>query len=174
MKRCKIDCFDPSSIDDAIKVVEKLRDSMNGDGLNKLINELGKMGVDYAKVRYQSAWYDGLNDVNVGLSSSDTSSNTYAEVTVRAVGEAVLFIEFGTGIMYPDDAAVRASIESGDEIVGRGEYGKGRGSRMTWVYVDPIHGKVFTHGNPSNACLYEARKHVEERLISTAKEVFKW
>lgn len=179
MKKCKIDCFDPSSIEKAIEVVEKIKAAVSGPNLKTFIDELATLGVDYARVHYQGAQYEGINDVTVNL-TDEFYRNTNCSVTITASGSAVLFIEFGTGVYYGDDAAARGSVASGElqttakRLYGRGEYGKGRGKQTTWVYIDPTGEKIFTHGNPSNACLYQTRKYLEERLLSTAKEVFKW
>lgn len=171
-KRIKIDCLDLKSIDEAIALVQRIRSNVSGANLEKLLRALGKEGVSYATARYGSAWYDGVNDVMVSMPEVvvDYGSNS-ATLTITATGESVLFIEFGTGVYYGDDAEVRSALISGD-VVGRGEYGKRRGSRMTWVYRDADGQKVFTHGNPSNACLYDTRKYLESKITTLAKEIF--
>ena len=46
-----------------------------------------------ASARFQSAQYDGTNDVSVSLEVREKN-----RIAVVAVGEAVLCIEFGTGV----------------------------------------------------------------------------
>lgn len=152
---------------------KKLRDSLNGQKLAELVNQLASIGVSEATVLYQGAWYDGDNDVTVTLKDATAESSTKVTATITATGKAVLFIEFGTGVYYYDDPAVRAAVTSGN-LLGRGEFGDKRGSRMGWVYVDTSNERVFTRGNPSNACMYDTMKYLEERLVQIAKEVIQW
>ena len=62
---------------------------------DELAQELAERGMSDARIRFQNAEYDGMKDVSVSVQK--TGENTYATV---AVGSAVLFIEFGTGIRY--------------------------------------------------------------------------
>ena len=91
----------------------------------------------------------------------------------------MLFIEFGTGVIYPDDHP-----EAAEHGMTRGSYGKGRGKQKAWGYYGDsgtngevkINKKgrevVITHGNPANMPMYETAKELEERLGELAKEVF--
>lgn len=96
-----------------------------------------------------------------------------------AVGKAVLFIEFGTGVTYPDDHP-----EAGELGMKRGEYGQGHGKQQSWGYYgepgtngvlkEKKNGGfvVITHGNPANMPMYETVKELQDRLTEIAKEVF--
>ena len=96
-----------------------------------------------------------------------------------AVGKAVLFIEFGTGVTYPDDHP-----EAEELGMKRGEYGQGHGKQHSWGYYgDPgtngvLKEKknggfvVITHGNPANMPMYETVKELQDQLTGIAKEVF--
>lgn len=138
------------------------------------LDRLAAEGVEIASAKFTKAVYDGANDVSVSL--EPRSSTTRAVV---AVGSSVLFIEFGTGVTYPDDHP-----EAGELNMKRGEYGSGHGKQSSWGYYgDPgtngilkekANGKtvVITHGNPANMPMYETVKELEQRLTEIAKEVF--
>ena len=93
--------------------------------------------------------------------------------------EPTLFIEFGTGVTYPDDHP-----EAEELGMKRGEYGQGHGKQHSWGYYgDPgtngvLKEKknggfvVITHGNPANMPMYETVKELQDRLTEIAKEVF--
>ena len=92
----------------------------------------------------------------------------------------MLFIEFGTGVVYPDNHP-----EAADLGMRRGEYGAGHGKQPSWGYYgDPgtngkVHAKddgttvVITQGNPANMSMYETVKHLQMILPGLAKEVFR-
>ena len=152
-----------SSIDDAIKELKSFRKSIyyNKD---KLLEELGKIGVIEASVRFTTAMFDGLNASSVTLKSS---KNGY---TIIASGHAVAFIEFGAGVYhnsgdpYPDPRP--------DGIVGIGEYGKGYGKRQAWGYRNESGELTITHGNPAAMPMWYASEEMRSKIEKIAKEVF--
>lgn len=140
----------------------------------KLLDRLAEEGYQIASAKFAQAVYDGTNDVSV--SAENRGANIRAVV---AVGSAVLFIEFGTGVVYPDDHP-----EADDLGMKRGEYGKGHGKQTSWGYYgepgtngelrEKKNGSVvvITHGNPANMAMYETVKELEMHLRDLAKEVF--
>ena len=58
------------------------------------------------------------------------------------------------------------------EVAKIGEYGKGRGKRDTWVYIDED-GKHFTHGNPAAMPMWFATKEMEMSVERIVREVFR-
>lgn len=140
-----------------------------------LLRRLADEGMNVASLKFAGAVYDGTNDVSVTATKHE--DGTWA---VIAVGNATLFIEFGTGVTYPDNHP-----EAGELNMKRGQYGKGLGKRRSWYYYgEPgINGVqkqlkngnviVKTHGNPANMPMYETVKELEERLRSIAREVFR-
>ena len=92
----------------------------------------------------------------------------------------MLFIEFGTGVTYPDNHP-----EAAEHGMRRGEYGAGHGKQSSWGYYgDPgtngevrtkANGKsvVITHGNPANMSMYDTVKQLQQILPRLAKEVFR-
>ena len=139
-----------------------------------LLDRLAKAGFEVASARFAKAAYDGTNDASVSL---ETRSEGVRAVV--AVGASVLFIEFGTGVTYPDNHPQAAELG-----MKRGEYGKGHGKQSSWGYYgDPgTNGVVkmkkdgstvvITHGNPANMPMYETVKELEAMLPELVKEVF--
>lgn len=137
-------------------------------------DRLAQEGMEIASVKFLQAVYDGTNDVSVTV--EPRGNNVRAVV---ATGGATLFIEFGTGVTYPDDHP-----EAGELGMKRGEYGQGHGKQHSWGYYgDPgtngvLKEKknggfvVITHGNPANMPMYETVKELQDRLTEIAKEVF--
>lgn len=139
-----------------------------------LLDRLAQAGFEVASARFAKAVYDGTNDASVSL---ETRSEGVRAVV--AVGASVLFIEFGTGVTYPDNHPQAAELG-----MKRGEYGKGHGKQSSWGYYgDPgTNGVVkmkkdgstlvITHGNPANMPMYETIKELEAMLPKLVKEVF--
>ena len=139
-----------------------------------LLDRLAQAGFEVASARFAKAAYDGTNDASVSL---ETRSEGVRAVV--AVGASVLFIEFGTGVTYPDNHPQAAELG-----MKRGEYGQGHGKQSSWGYYgDPgtngvVKTKkdgrtvVITHGNPANMPMYETTKELEAMLPDLVKEVF--
>ena len=139
-----------------------------------LLDRLAQAGFEVASARFAKAAYDGTNDASVSL---ETRSEGVRAVV--AVGASVLFIEFGTGVTYPDNHPQAAELG-----MKRGEYGQGHGKQPSWGYYgDPgtngvVKTKkdgstvVITHGNPANMPMYETVKELEAMLPNLVKEVF--
>lgn len=139
-----------------------------------LLDRLAQAGFEVASARFAKAAYDGINDASVSM---ETRSEGVRAVV--AVGASVLFIEFGTGVTYPDNHPQAAELG-----MKRGEYGQGHGKQSSWGYYgDPgTNGVVkmkkngstvvITHGNPANMPMYETVKELEAMLPELVKEVF--
>ena len=139
-----------------------------------LLDRLAQAGVEVASANFAKAAYDGTNDASVSLETRGDGVRA-----VVAVGASVLFIEFGTGVTYPDNHPQAAELG-----MKRGEYGQGHGKQSSWGYYgDPgTNGVVkmkkdgstvvITHGNPANMPMYETVKELEAMLPDLVKEVF--
>lgn len=139
-----------------------------------LLDRLAQAGFEVASARFAKAAYDGTNDASVSLETRSEGARA-----VVAVGASVLFIEFGTGVTYPDNHPQAAELG-----MKRGEYGQGHGKQSSWGYYgDPgTNGVVkmkkdgstvvITHGNPANMPMYETVKELEAMLPDLVKEVF--
>lgn len=139
-----------------------------------LLDRLAQAGFEVASARFAKAAYDGTNDASVSMETRGDGARA-----VVAVGASVLFIEFGTGVTYPDNHPQAAELG-----MKRGEYGQGHGKQSSWGYYgDPgTNGVVkmkkdgstvvITHGNPANMPMYETVKELEAMLPDLVKEVF--
>lgn len=151
------------SISDAIKELKAYRDSIDVKKY-RLLEELTKIGLREASIRFTTAIYDGVNDSNV------RAELTHFGYRIVAEGKAVAFIEFGSGVYhnpsepYPDPRP--------DGIVGIGEYGKGYGKRQAWGFKDESGELVITHGNPAAMPMWYASEEMRSQILKIAKEVF--
>lgn len=166
----------PLSIPAYDSLIRKIEDLGNWQSDRAIVfaNRLAQEGMEIASVKFSQAVYDGTNDVSVTV---ELRGNNVRAVV--ATGGATLFIEFGTGVTYPDDHP-----EAGELGMKRGEYGQGHGKQHSWGYYgDPgtngvLKEKknggfvVITHGNPANMPMYETVKELQDRLTEIAKEVF--
>jgi hypothetical protein len=142
----------------------------------RLLTRLAEIGIDVADVKFKTAQYDGVNDVVVKGTPTWVDDNT---ILLEATGHAVAFIEFGTGVYYPEQHPYAERMGAK-----RGGFGKGRGKQMTWGYYGApgthgiVHRKapkgdlVLTHGNPPARAMYEAGKEIKARLLEVVKEVY--
>ena len=160
-----------ASINKAIKELEQYkRDLLTKE--KRLLEGLASIGVKEASIRFTTAMYDGVNDVTVTL---DKTSNGYAIV---AEGEAVAFIEFGTGVYHNSGEPYPIPRPSG--VVGIGEYGQGKGKRRAWFYKGEAgtngelqkNGVVKTRGNPASMPMWYASEEMKNAVLKIAREVF--
>lgn len=166
----------PLSIPAYDSLIQKIEDLGNWQSDRAIVfaDRLAQEGMEIASIKFSQAVYDGTNDVSVTV--EPRGNNVRAVV---ATGGATLFIEFGTGVTYPDDHP-----EAEELGMKRGEYGQGHGKQHSWGYYgDPgtngvLKEKknggfvVITHGNPANMPMYETVKELQDRLTEIAKEVF--
>lgn len=174
-----------NGLDKAIQILDALPTDLEAKA-QEFIKRLAQFGVERAQYYYDTAQYAGGDD-KVSVSFTEEGKGV---VRVTAEGHAVLYIEFGTGVKYPDDLEARADIISGD-VDGRGQHGKRHGaSQKGWYYLKE-HGignnpppdtedatkpgmEMFyhTYGNPSEAATYKAKKELCEKAEQIAREVF--
>ena len=158
-----IDPFDKKSIDAAVKQLEKYKK----DFLEKeaeFIRRLKELGVSVASAGFATADYDGVNDVLI----AETQNGNRAAVI--AYGETVGFIEFGTGVKYPewDDTGMDYTPPK------HGTYGKGKGANPKgWWFSTSPGSAQRTYGNPPAEAMLEARNSMVEQVVQIAREVWK-
>lgn len=159
-----IDPLDRKSIDNAIKEVKRYKQEFEAKE-KEFVKRLAELGVSVASTGFAMADYDGVNDVQVTMTQSGGSA------VVTAFGETVGFIEFGTGVKYPEWDA------SGMEYTPpkHGTYGKGRGKNPHGWYFKQNDGASarHTYGNPPAEAMRTARDVMVERVIQIAREVWK-
>ena len=130
-----------------------------------LLEGLASIGIKEASIRFTTAMYDGVNDVAVRL---DETNNGYAIV---AEGHAVAFIEFGAGVYHNTGEPYPNPRPSG--LVGIGEYGKGKGKRRAWGYMDESGELVITRGNPAAMPMWYASEEIKSSVLKIVREVWK-
>ena len=180
--KIKINVFDAHSIDAAIKQLEDYSKSLERKA-TELKQRLASAGYLIASEGFGSALYDGTNDVSVELIEEQN------RLVIRASGETVYFIEFGTGVHnaeHPLQSGGDGDLKSDlPGLVGHGQYGYGLGRLESWRYPmskgagtggepDPKHkGYYITRGNSANMPMYNAAKDIRSEVLSIAREVFK-
>ena len=129
----------------------------------ELAERLAMLGASTASVRFSRAVYTGVKDANVSVVAAP---NGY---TVKADGESVLFIEFGSGVTYGSGhpEASQHGMGPGTHPDGKGHWDDPRG----W-YLPKEKGGMHTYGNPPAMPMYEARKAIEQELPRIIREVF--
>lgn len=130
----------------------------------ELAERLAALGATVASIRFSRAVYTGPKDVDVRV---EEIPNGYK---VKADGESVLFIEFGSGVTYG-----YGHPEAGEFGMGPGTYpdGKGHWDDPKGWYLPKSAGGGHTFGNPPAMPMYEARKAIEQELPRIVKEVFR-
>ena len=154
-----VNIFDYASVMKAAQNVEEFYAELPWE-CDELCRRLAEIGATRAKVEYAGAHYDGTNDVGVEV---EPIKNGYR---IRAHGNAVLFIEFGSGTIgggHPDAGSYGPGTWS-DGPNGKGHWQDPDG----WYYA---HGKKSV-GNPPSAAMYHARRDVEEWVYRIAEEIF--
>lgn len=129
----------------------------------ELLENLSFLGASTASIRFSRAIYTGVKDATV------TAEPVGSGWVVKAEGQSVLFLEFGSGITYG-----KGHPEDGEYGMGPGTYPNGKGhwdSPNGW-YLPKEKGGGHTYGNPPAMAMYEARKAIEQELTRVVKEVF--
>lgn len=130
----------------------------------ELAELLATLGATVASIRFSRAVYTGKKNVDVTV---EWLPNGFK---VKADGESVLFIEFGSGVTYG-----YGHPEAGEFGMGPGTYpdGKGHWDDPKGWYLPKSAGGGHTFGNPPAMPMYEARKAIEQELPRIVKEVFR-
>ena len=129
----------------------------------ELIAKLAERGRSVASVKFASATYDGTNDVSVRVDATGSVAVIYAE------GEAVAFIEFGSGAAMGYGHPDAGKHGLGPGTWSTGESGKGHWDDPNgWYYK---HGEK-SHGNPPAMAMYDAVQTMTAEITSIAREVF--
>ena len=158
-----IDPFDNKSIVEAEKQIRRYqKDFLKKE--SEFIRRLKELGVSVATVGFASADYDGLNDVLI----AETQSGNRAAVI--AYGETVGFIEFGTGVKYPEWDGSNTDYTPPKH----GTYGKGKGANPKgWWFSTSPGSSRHTYGNPPAEAMLTARNAMIEQVVQIAREVWR-
>lgn len=151
-----VNIFDYASVSRAKRSLEEYYADLI-EKANTVCERLATIGAVRASLDFSRAIYNGTNDVEVTVEPID---NGYA---IRATGNAVLFIEFGSGASY-------GYGHPEPEGYGPGTYpGKGHWDDPNgWWYGNHEH----SYGNPPAAAMYHAKQDVLQEVQRIADEVF--
>lgn len=154
-----IDPFDQKSINRAIAEIKAYRDDFDVKE-REFVRRLAEVGVRVAEAGFSVADYDGVNDVVVSLVPTKNGA------AVVASGSTVGFIEFGTGVRYPEWDNSDMSYTPPKH----GTYGKGKGKNPKgWFFDSGRH----TYGNPPAEAMRTARDEMVDQVMQIAREVWK-
>lgn len=163
MTRIVIDPLSKDSISSAIKTLNTYKKDFVKKK-QEFVRRLAEIGVNTATGIFSIADYDGVKDVTVRM---EKTTNGYA---VIADGSTVGFIEFGTGIKYPewDNSGMEYTPPK------HGTYGKGLGNNPHgWYFKQSDGAKArHTYGNPPAEAMLSARDIMVQRVIQIAREVW--
>ena len=146
-KVIRIDPCSRQSVDAAIKELNRYKRWVE-EKETELRNRLASIGCSVASVRFSAASYDGVNDVTVRVNDAGNTATIYAE------GNAVAFIEFGSGATYGygHPEATKFGTGPGTYPDGKGHWDDPNG----WYYK---HGEK-SWGNPPAMAMYDAREEI--------------
>ena len=146
------------------------------DGIEKAIanavNAIVAQEADRINQEYDLQWGTEINDIRVAYKAYNGE-----EATITGAGTQIAFVEFGTGVTYPDTHPKAAEMGAI-----RGDYGKGYGKQKTWGYYgepEPYakyrrtttKGDLYTtHGMPASKTMYYATVRIKEDLPKAIKE----
>lgn len=161
MKKVTVD-LSTSGIERLQKAVREYK-QWQKEKTDELTRRLAMLGATTASLRFSRAIYTGLKDAVITVKKID---NGYV---VKAEGECVLFVEFGSGVKYGS-----GHPENAEYGMGPGTYpnGKGHWDDPRGWYLPKDKGGGHTHGNPPTMAMYDARKTIEQDLVRIVREVF--
>lgn len=161
-KTIHIDIMSITSIRQGIKHLQDYQEWIERKAA-ELVDKLAAMGAVNASIDYSRAIYDGTNDISVTV--ENWGENRRAIV---ATGSALLFIEFGAGV-----------IGGGHPMDGEFGYGPGTYPGQThvpdpgyWWYTGDDGLSHFSRGNQPTMTMYLTAKELRERVEEVAREVF--
>ena len=151
-----VNVFDYASVSRAKRRVDEYTADLI-EKANTVCERLATIGAVRASLDFSRAIYNGTNDVEVTVEPID---NGYA---IHARGNAVLFIEFGSGASY-------GYGHPEPEGYGPGTYpGKGHWDDPNgWWYGNHEH----SYGNPPAQAMYNAKRDIQAEVQRIADEVF--
>lgn len=158
MKKITIE-LNPTSINKAIKDIRKLNAEWDRK-IDEVTRRLAEIGATKASLGFSRAVYTGDNDVSISV---EPIENGYS---IIASGEAVLFIEFGSGVTYGYGHPAPKNYGPGT-YPGNGHWDDPKG---WWLPKDK--GGLHTYGNPPSATMYQTGKELQQEILRIAREVF--
>lgn len=159
-----VDPLDKKSVNRTIQQIKAYKKDFLAKE-KEFVRRLKELGVSIAETGFAMADYDGVNDVHI----AETQGGTRAAII--AYGETVGFIEFGTGINYPEWSGTDTDFIP----PAHGTYGQGKGANPHGWYFKQNEGGAarHTYGNPPAEAMLAARDAMIEHVAQIAREVWK-
>jgi hypothetical protein len=156
--------FDTKSVETALEQVKQYKRDF-AEKEKEFVRRLAEIGVRVAQSGFSTADYDGVNDVVVDI------VETANGFSVVALGKTVGFIEFGTGVKFPE----WNNADMDYTPPKHGTYGKGQGKNpQGWWFKQNEGGRAkHTYGNPPAEALRTARDEIVENVVRIAREVWR-
>ena len=150
-----LDVFDIDSVQNAAERLKAYYRRLDRQA-REICGRLASLGAVRASLGFSRAIYNGNNDVHIDVEQIDSGYR------INANGEAVLFIEFGSGAAYgyghPDPQGYGPGT-----YPGKGHWNDPNG----WWYGHGQH----SFGNPPAAAMYNAEQEIRQNIERVAREV---
>ena len=161
--RIDINIFDDKSIDNAIKALDKYKRNLEKASA-EIAERLAKLGAQTVDNAYHSVPEDKPFDVFY-----EPTKNGWLIV---ALGENVIFLEFGTGVYTTD---YRHPEAVGLPPIEQGEWSKNEGSGVFVRHGHWHYRRKYYEGTIATQGFYFAKQEIKEQAYIIAREVFhKW
>lgn len=134
-----------------------------------LTNRLALIGLRIADAVYNSAFteYDGKNDVIVKVEKTEKGYK------VIASGQAVLFLEFGSGATLGYGHPYASGYGMGPSTWSLGPQGKGHWDNPNgWWFTNEEGESVHTMGNAPAKAMFQAEQEIIRSIKTIVEEVF--
>ncbi len=154
--------LDNKSINNAIKELNQYAAWIK-EKEDELRSRLAMLGATVVSIRFSGAIYNGAKDISVSVDDDGSVA------VIKADGENVAFIEFGSGAKYGYGHPQAGEFGFGPGTWSDGSEGKGRWDNPKgWYYGSGQH----SYGNPPAMAMYTAVKEITENVTRIAREVF--
>lgn len=168
MKKININPLSYPSVQKAINELEEYKKWVVRKS-EELTERLASLGATVASLNFSRAIYNGINDVQISV---EPIENGYKIV---ASGQAVAFIEFGSGARYSggypaEETEVDSSITQPGSWSDDGGMGHWNAPRGWWLPKEK--GGGHSYGNPPAMAMYYAAREIEDKIKAIAQEVF--
>lgn len=168
MKELKINPFDRKSILKANRYIQEKKASFK-EKETQLLERLAFMGATRVSIRFSQAIYGDASDVVVSTIVYDN------QAVIKAQGEDVCFIEFGSGAKYGYGYPEVEKLGFGPSTWSLGPEGKKHwDDEKGWWYTGKDGRGHHSYGNPPAMAMYKTKVELAEEINTIAREVFKW
>lgn len=148
-----------------LKALDEYERDMNRKA-QELVTRLAQEGMEIARFTFDIAAYDGVKDVTVYIEPRGE-----LRTAVVAVGQSVLFLEFGAGYLLGYGHPEPMGFGPGT-YPGKGHWNNPNGWHLPKA-VQEATGIEHSVGNAPSMGMYNAEKELEQRIQEIATEVFK-